>query len=83
MHLLAWRKPDDDIGFMQLNALSACLLEMIGHNQHATGQALLSKVAAEFSEFDSAVIMQGGADALQSFHHNSIVFLNYPQKDNA
>lgn len=81
VHLLAWRKPDDAIGFMQLNALSASLLELIGCNRHETGQALLLQVAHRYSEFDPAVIFQGGADALQSFHNNHIVFLKHPQKE--
>ena len=74
VHLLAWRKPDDDIGFMQLNTLSACLLEMIRLNQNNTGQELLALIAAEFSDFATEVIMQGGLDALESFLNNTIVY---------
>lgn len=75
--LLAWRKPNDEIGFMELNALSARLLVLIQQDMQRTGQTLLSIVAAEYTEFDAHVIMQGGAGALASFHHNSIVFLKH------
>ncbi len=81
VHLLAWRKPDDDIGFMQLNAMSARLLEMIRDNKSCTVHDMLSSIAAEYSEFDPAVIMQGGLDALQSFLNNTIVYLSTPKDE--
>ncbi len=79
VHLLAWRKPDDDIGFMQLNALSAHLLELIRDNRTNTVHELLTMIAAEHMEFSSDVIMQGGLDALQSFINNTVVYIS-PQK---
>lgn len=79
-HLLAWRKADDTIGFMQLNTLSARLLDLLADNQQLTGQALLNLVAAEFPEMDSAIILQGGMDALKHFHNNRIIFLSSPNE---
>ncbi|TNF37655.1 MAG: DUF2063 domain-containing protein [Gammaproteobacteria bacterium] len=75
VHLLAWRKPDDDIGFMQLNALSASLLELIRHNQQQTVQELLAMIAEAFDDYAPELIMQGGVDALQSFVSHHIVLL--------
>ena len=79
VHLLAWRKPDDDIGFMQLNDLSARLLDLIRDNQTNTVHELLTMIAAEHTEFSPDVIMQGGLDALQSFINNTVVYIS-PQK---
>jgi len=78
IHLLAWRKQDDHIGFMQLNALSARLLELIQNNLDSTVHQILAKIACEHDEYDAGIILQGGMDALQSFYDNAIVYMTTP-----
>jgi uncharacterized protein len=78
IHLLAWRKRDDRIGFMQLNALSARLLELVRKNLDSTVHQILLKIACEYSEYDAGIILQGGMDALQSFYDNAIVYMTTP-----
>ena len=72
VHLLAWRKPDDSIGFMQLNTMSAYLLEQL-NTQDKTGEELLQVMSDTFTGFEPQVIFQGGADILQSFYHKGII----------
>ena len=71
--LLAWRNADDDIGFMQANALSVDLLQRLEKNNRHTGQQLLAMMADKHTAFEPAIIMQGGSELLQSFYDKHIV----------
>ena len=83
-YLLAWRKADDSIGFMQANAMSVELLKRLQNNKNHTGQQLLAMIAATHTEHETAIVMQGGSEILQSFYDNNIVLgtRSRKQKDN-
>lgn len=75
--LLAWRKRDHSIGFMQLTQLTALILEMMQHNQQQktsyTGYQLLQKIARQQNEHSHHSIIQGGSDCLNHFYKNHII----------
>ncbi len=63
-YLAVYRNPDNEISFMELNAVTAGLLDKISNNtERKTGRELLASLASEIG-FDPDALVQHGADAL-------------------
>jgi uncharacterized protein len=71
-YLVVYRNRDDEVQFMEINAATARLLELVRENQSSTGAELLVKLAAEL-QMPSAEIMNFGADLLMQFSQLSII----------
>lgn len=84
-YLLAWRKPDHSIGFMQLTQLTALILEMMKLNQQQktgyTGYQLLQQIAQQQNQHPESSIIQGGSDCLIHFYKNHIIIGSQPPAD--
>ena len=72
-YLVVFRHRNDEAGFMELNAVSARLLELMIENDTRTGSALLSQIAAELQHPDPKVIEQAGAEMLKGFVEKDIL----------
>lgn len=76
-YLLAWRKPDHSIGFMQLTQLTTLIIEMMQLNQQQktgyTGYQLLEQIASQQDEYSQQGVIQGGRDCLSHFYKNHII----------
>ncbi len=71
--LVIHRKPDLTMGFMELNALTARLLERIADNDNnRPGREILAALAAEI-HFDADALLRHGLPALLQFRESSIV----------
>lgn len=71
-YLVVYRDLDDKVGFVELNAVTARLIDLV-QTQPATGEALLQQIAAELSHPDPDVVMRGGLEALQALRAQSVV----------
>lgn len=67
------RKADDDMDFMELNPVTARLLEMIGENETETGRQLLEQLADDIRFPDKQKFIEHGTDALQQMYDAEIV----------
>ena len=63
--LVIYRSPDDELGFLELNPVTARLLELIGQNEDKTGRQLLRALAAEVSYPDPEALVAHGAELLR------------------
>jgi hypothetical protein len=72
-HLVVYRQADDEVGFMELNPVTARLLEMIGDKEDATGRALLKRLAAEIDWPDPDSLIAHGAEALAGMREAGIL----------
>lgn len=71
--LVIYRKPDFGLGFMELNPVTAKLLERIAADENAaTGREILAGLADEI-HFDPAALMQHGLDALVELRDSDIL----------
>ncbi|RFF29324.1 DNA-binding domain-containing protein [Wenzhouxiangella sediminis] len=77
--LAAWRKFDDRLGFMKLNAVTARLLELIDRQPELAGRAVLERIAEEMRAPDPATIVQSGATMLERLRDRGIVLGTLPQ----
>lgn len=72
-YLVVYRDRDDAAGFMELNAVSARLLDLVLSGSGASGRALLERIASELGHPDPGVVVEGGRDILASFAARGIL----------
>jgi len=63
--LAVCRKANDDMDFMQLNSVTARLLELIESNEAASGRKLLQNLAQELDYPDAEALVTHGASAME------------------
>ena len=71
--LAVCRKADDDMDFMELNPVTARLLEMIEANEQLSGRELLLNLADEINYPDCDTLVQHGAEAMQQMRQAEIL----------
>lgn len=71
--LAVCRKGNDDMDFMELNPVTARLLELIGENADKSGRDLLLQLAGEINYADAEALVSHGADAMQQMHAADIL----------
>jgi hypothetical protein len=67
------RKENDDMDFMELNPVTAKLLEMIETNDEMTGRELLARLAKEVDYPDADSMIQHGRDAMEKMRSAEIL----------
>ncbi len=72
-YLVVYRTRQDEVKFMEINAVSGRLLQLIEENPAATGQALLLQIAAELGLADPAPIIAAGHDMLRGLRERDIL----------
>lgn len=76
--IVVYRDQQDEVGFMQLNSVTARLLQLLdesGNEEEAllTGGQALEQVVAELDHPQPEVIMEGGLDTLRQFRKKDII----------
>lgn len=72
-YLLVYRRKNDDVGFLELNPVSARLIECIQHNKGKSGLQLLEEIAAELKHPDPEVVINGGHEIMSDMHSKDIL----------
>lgn len=71
--LVIYRNREDDLGFMELNPVTARLLELVGENESKSGRQLLEGLAEEISYPDPDALVGHGAAALAEMRASEII----------
>ena len=72
--IAVFRRGDDSVGFLELNPVTARLLEAIDNNdEQKTGEALLRELGEEINYADSDALVQHGAAALEEMRQLEIL----------
>lgn len=72
--IAVYRRSNDSVGFLELNPMTAKLLEAIDNNdQRLTGEALLRALADEINYADADALVQHGAAALEEMRQLEIL----------
>ncbi|MFK8016283.1 MAG: DUF2063 domain-containing protein [Gammaproteobacteria bacterium] len=71
--LVVYRRPDFSMGFLEINAVSARLIELIKRDDGATGRELLTRIATEIKHPNPAVVVEGGVALLEQLRQHHIV----------
>ena len=72
-YLLVYRNREHLVQFMELNAMTANLLDQLQVNTRSTGKELLLKLAAQLPNTDLTVVLQFGEQTLQQFLQQDIL----------
>lgn len=74
VYLALYRSQDDSVGFLELNAVTAALLDAIEFNtDNNTGEELLRALAAKINYPDADALVAHGADALREMRQLEIL----------
>jgi hypothetical protein len=71
--LAVCRKANEDMDFMELNPVTARLLEMIESNDQDTGRELLLKLAEEINYPNAETLVEHGAEAMHQMREAEII----------
>lgn len=71
--LLVYRDQKDEIGFMEVNPMTARLIELINENPNQTGEEILKTLAQEIPSMREDVILHGGHTTLVQLREKDII----------
>jgi len=74
VHLVVYRDPEDQVKFLQLNAVSARLLQLVDQSV-ATGRAHLTQVAEEMGVDVDQKFLAQGSELLIQLNQRSVIFV--------
>jgi hypothetical protein len=72
-YLIVNRNRQDEVKFMEVNAVTARLMQLLEEDQTSSGQALLERVAAELSHPQPQAVVEAGAAILTDLRERDIV----------
>jgi hypothetical protein len=72
-HLLVYRNKEDEVEFLELNPVSARLLDLLLDDGRPTGRAALQQIAAELQHPDPERVVNFGHDMLREWHKLGII----------
>ncbi len=71
--ILVYRDQQDKVGFMEMNPMTARLVELVAGNETQTGEEILLSIAKEIPSLSQDVIMHGGHTTLTQLREKDIV----------
>ena len=74
-YLVVYRDREDKVGFMELNPVTARLLEKLSENSDQTGLQHLQAIADELQHPQPEVVIKGGLQVLQEMQQRDIVLI--------
>ena len=77
-HLLVYRNRDDEVKFMQLNAVTRGLLERLGRNGEGSGRDVLEELAQDIGHPDEQRLIEAGAELLEDLRRRGVVLGTRP-----
>lgn len=72
-YLVVYRDRNDKVGFMELNPVSARLLDLIVNDNDTSGESLLRQIAAELNHSDPDLVVRGGTEVLQQLRNCDVL----------
>ena len=72
-HLLVYRDMDDEIGFIELNLVTARLLAVISNDDERCGRALLEGIASELDHPRPEAVIAGGREILEDLRRRGVI----------
>jgi len=71
--LLVYRDRDDEIGFLELNPVTARLVELLREAPGSTGRELLERIAVEIGHPDRRVVIAAGEEVLHDLRRRDVI----------
>ncbi len=71
--LVIYRRDNDELGFMELNPVTAQLLSLLDSNSEATGREVLTQLAADIGYADVDAMLAHGESAMDEMRQHEIL----------
>lgn len=72
-HLVVYRDRADDVHFLEINAVTQRLLQLLKENPHHTGLDVLKAIAEELNHPDANTVITAGAELLNDLRQRNVV----------
>ena len=72
-YLVVYRNRNDEVKFMELNPVTARLINLLQEDEHLNGRTAIEQITQEMNHPDSDVVLKGGLDALQELQGHGII----------
>lgn len=72
-YLIVFRDRNFNVGFIELNPVSAKLIEVLEQNKGQTGKEILSAIAEELQHPNPEIVINGGLEIMQNFKTKDIL----------
>jgi hypothetical protein len=72
-YLLIYRDINDEIHFMELNPVSALLIQLINEDNHLTTKEMLEHIAEQLSHPQPDIVIQGGYQIIQNLKDRNVI----------
>jgi hypothetical protein len=72
-HLVVYRDTEDEVRFMEINPVTARLLQLLEENEEITGRQAMQQIADELQHPNPETVIQGGVSILQELKNRDIV----------
>jgi hypothetical protein len=76
-HIVVYRNLNDEVGFVEINPITARLLHMMDGNRTQSGAALLRQIASEMQHPNPATVIEGGRQILNELYERKILLGTY------
>ena len=71
--IIVYRNQNNEIGFLEINPVTARLLQLLTENPTRSGRSVLEQIAKEINHTDPEVVVQGGLTILQDLQARDII----------
>ena len=71
--LIVYRNFEDDVKFMEINAITAHLIQMINDEQALTGKQMIQQMVEQLNHPEPDVVIQGGVQILNDLKERNII----------
>ncbi len=72
-NIIVYRDLKDQVGFIEINPITALLLNRLQQDEHITSKSVLQDLATEMQHPDPAVVISGGMEILNNLKTHDIV----------
>ena len=68
-----YRDRNDEVGFMEINPVTAHLIQSLQLNPEQTGEEILKNIAKELNHPDPDVVIKGGSEIMEQLRKADIL----------
>lgn len=72
-HLIVYRDADFEVHFMEINSVTARLLQLISTNDHKSARILLQQIAVELNHVHPDIVIHGGMEVLDELRKRHVI----------
>lgn len=73
IYLLVYRDKEDEVHFMELNPITAHLIQLINEDNNLTTKEILENIAGQMQHIDSKIIMEGGYQIIEDLKARNVI----------